>query len=109
MIKVIAKDLFDRHAGLGDNLPHLYPVIWGQYSDSMQTKLMLVADFATKNGKCDDSWLLRLIRQIEMCFDSNKSHVLSLCEARYRLETSRQQQSENNMEIFYRFEVPMEA
>ena len=73
MIKVVAKDLFDRQVWLSDNLTYLYSVIWGQCSDSMQTKLMSVTEFKTKHDECDAAWLLRAIRQVKMCFDSNKS------------------------------------
>ena len=109
MLKVIAKDLFDRQIRLSDNLSHLYSVAWGQCSDSMQTKLMSMPDFAEKHDECDTAWLLRAIREIKMCFDSNKSRVLSLCEARYRFETIRQHATEANMEFFRRFKGLMEA
>ena len=75
----------------------------------MQTKVMSVTDFTEKHDLCDAAWLLRAIRQIKMWFDSNKNRVLSLCKARYRLETIRQQQAEANMEFFQRFKGLMEA
>ena len=100
MIKVVAKDLFHRQVRLSDNLTHLYSVARGQCSDSMQTKLMSMTEFAARHDDCDTAWLLRSIREIKMCFDSNKSRVLSLCEARYRLETIRQHANEANMEFF---------
>ena len=58
MIKVVAKDLFNRQVQLSDNLTCLYSVIWRQCSDSMQTKLISVTEFATKHDECDAAWLL---------------------------------------------------
>ena len=100
MLKVVAKDLFNRQIRLSDNLTRLYSVAWGQCSDSMQTKLMSMPDFAEKHDECNAAWLLWSIREIKMCFDSKKGRVLSLCEARYRFETIRQHATEANMEFF---------
>ena len=109
MIKIVAKDYYERKNLLKDNLTHIYTVVWGQCSEAMQTKIMGIDGYEKHHEASDPAWLLQSIRQIKMRFDSNKSRALSLCEARLQLEAIRQGQKENSMEFFRRFKSLVDA
>ena len=109
MIKIAAKDYYERKNLLKDNLTHIYTVVWGQCSEAMQTKIMGIDGYEKHHEASDSALLLQSIRQIKVRFDSNKSRALSLCEARLQLEAIRQSTRENSMEFFRRFKSLVDA
>ena len=105
----MAKELIERRRVAKENLRKLFAVIWGQCSDPMQTKLQSIADFKKKQKQSACGWMLKSIEQIKLRFDHNRSRILALCEARYSLESCRQEAKESNLDFFARYKSLAEA
>ena len=53
--------------------------------------------------------MLKSIEQIKLRFDHNQSYILTLCVARYSLESIRQEAKETNLDFFVRYKSLAEA
>ena len=94
-----------RRRELEDNLRNVYAVAWGQCSEPMKAKLQSFAEFEDKDGVCDCVWLLTSIRAVTYKFDEQRDVCLSLCEARWLLESKRQQPQDTDAAHFEDFKT----
>jgi hypothetical protein len=68
----------ERVNSLDSNLRHIFAVVYGQCSYSMQTKLMTNTDFVTMKKKSDCGWLLKEIKGITNQFETSRLIHISL-------------------------------
>ena len=94
-----------RRRELEDNLRNVYAVAWGQCSEPMKAKLQSFAEFEDKDGVCDCVWLLTSVRAVTYKFDEQRDVCLSLCEARWLLESKRQQPQDTDAAHFEDFKT----
>jgi hypothetical protein len=76
------------------NLKH--PVIWGQCSEAMRTKLCALDTYTTQNRANNCIWLLNEIKRVTNQFDTKRSIFLSLLDARIAYYTCKQAQNQTN-------------
>ena len=86
---------------LGDNLLHLWSVIWGQCSYNMQTKLKAHGSFTIKRSATDCAWLLKEIKGVTNAFETTKLIFVSLDKALQSYYTTYQTKNQN-LDTFYK-------
>ena len=64
------------------NYQSIFSIIWGQYSTSIQNKLLLLGQFEEKQEKYDCLCILKEIRTITLHFKGARYIFLSLDDAR---------------------------
>ena len=92
-----------------ENKHKLYSVIWGQYSDSMQSKLQNKDNFTKINEDQDCLRLLKEIKGVMFNFESEQYPIISMHQATYKYITARQGKTETLTDYYKRFKTIIEV
>ena len=92
-----------------ENKHKLYSVIWGQCSDSMQSKLQNKDDFDRIDEDHDCLRLLKEIKGVMFNFESEQYPIISMHQATYKYVTARQGKFKTLTEYYKRFKTIVEV
>ncbi len=98
-----------RQEKLEDNLRSIYSLVWGQCSNEMQAKLQALDGYDNADKNCDCIWLLTQIKGVMFKFEGQKEIFHAHVEARSRLETLKQKDSETTNSFLEQFQATVEA
>jgi hypothetical protein len=75
-----AKESAKATSALKTNLITLYIVVWGQYSEAMQSKIKNIKGCTPKKEKHNSIWLLTRIQEISQKSQKNRNLFMSLLD-----------------------------
>ena len=91
-----------------ENKDELYSVIWGQCSDTIQSKLQSKSTFSDIDKSRDYILLLKEIKGIMYNFESQQYPIMSMDQASVKYFTTKQGQFETLAEYYKRFKTNIE-